>query len=63
MRPKSSLTRKGSVLSRRPPGEFDWKLEAAEIARIWRGGCIIRSVFLDRISKAYQETPDLTTML
>nr|MBM1003580.1 NADP-dependent phosphogluconate dehydrogenase [Desulfofustis sp. PB-SRB1] len=43
--------------------EFDWKLEAAEIARIWRGGCIIRSVFLDRISKAYQETPDLTTML
>jgi 6-phosphogluconate dehydrogenase len=43
--------------------EFDWKLEAAEIARIWRGGCIIRSVFLDRISEAYQETPDLTTML
>ncbi|MGZ7278118.1 hypothetical protein ACXWOP_09255, partial [Streptococcus pyogenes] len=30
-----------------------WNLDLAAIARIWRGGCIIRSVFLNRISDAY----------
>jgi 6-phosphogluconate dehydrogenase len=43
--------------------EFDWKLDFAEIARIWRGGCIIRSVFLDRISDAYRANPALANML
>jgi len=43
--------------------EFDWKLDFAEIARIWRGGCIIRSVFLDRISDAYKASPTLANML
>jgi 6-phosphogluconate dehydrogenase len=43
--------------------EFDWNLDYAEIARIWRGGCIIRSVFLDRISEAYRAQPGLPNML
>lgn len=33
--------------------EFGWNLPLAEIARIWRAGCIIRSRFLDDIAKAY----------
>ena len=43
--------------------EFDWDLDFDEIARIWRGGCIIRSVFLDRISDAYKTNPALANML
>lgn len=43
--------------------EFGWQLDFASIARIWRGGCIIRSVFLDRIAEAYQAAPRLANML
>lgn len=43
--------------------EFAWDLNYASIARIWRGGCIIRSVFLDRIAEAYQESPQPANML
>lgn len=43
--------------------EYGWKLDFAEIARIWRGGCIIRSVFLDRITEAYRENPSLKNLL
>ena len=43
--------------------EYDWNLDYGEIARIWRGGCIIRSVFLDRITEAYRENPDLSNLL
>ncbi|WP_299861564.1 NADP-dependent phosphogluconate dehydrogenase [uncultured Hoeflea sp.] len=38
--------------------EFGWNLPMAEIARIWRAGCIIRSQFLDEIATAYAERPD-----
>lgn len=44
-------------------GEFAWDLDFASIARIWRGGCIIRSVFLDRIAEAYQQRPVPANML
>lgn len=43
--------------------QYSWNLNLAEIARIWRGGCIIRSVFLDRISEAYSREPGLANML
>lgn len=43
--------------------EHGWQLNFADIARIWRGGCIIRSVFLDRIAEAYQENPGLANLL
>lgn len=41
----------------------NWNLNLAEIARIWRGGCIIRSVFLDRIIEAYKKDAGLANML
>jgi len=34
--------------------EYGWDLRLGEIAKIWRGGCIIRARFLDRISEAYK---------
>ena len=43
--------------------EYDWGVDPGEMAMIWRGGCIIRAKFLDRISQAYDAEPDLTTLL
>ena len=39
--------------------EFKYNLNLATIAKIWRGGCIIRSAFLEDIYAAYQKNPDL----
>lgn len=39
--------------------EFEYGLNMAEIAKIWRGGCIIRAEFLEDIYQAYQKKPDL----
>lgn len=43
--------------------EHDWDIDLGEVATIWRGGCIIRAQFLDRIREAYADEPDLTTLL
>jgi 6-phosphogluconate dehydrogenase len=43
--------------------EHNWTLNLGEIATIWRGGCIIRARFLDRIKDAYDENPDLPNLL
>jgi 6-phosphogluconate dehydrogenase len=43
--------------------EFSWDLELGALATIWRGGCIIRAQFLDRIKDAYAESPDLPNMM
>ena len=43
--------------------DFSYDLQLAEIAKIWRGGCIIRSSFLNDIFNAYQQTPDLAHLL
>jgi len=40
-----------------------WPLNLGEIARIWKGGCIIRAAFLDRIKGAYARNPDLANLL
>ncbi len=53
----------GFALMQSVSEEMGWNLNLAEIARIWRGGCIIRSVFLDRITEAYKGAPDLVNML
>jgi 6-phosphogluconate dehydrogenase len=42
---------------------YGWKLNKPEIALMWRGGCIIRSVFLKDITKAYRSNPDLENLL
>ncbi len=43
--------------------EYQYHLNLAEIARIWRGGCIIRARFLDDVSKAYREDPGLPSLI
>ncbi len=43
--------------------EYEWELNYGEIARIWRGGCIIRAAFLDKITEAYNENPNLNNLL
>ncbi len=43
--------------------EYDWGIDLGQIATIWRGGCIIRAAFLDRIRAAYSANPDLPTLL
>ncbi len=43
--------------------EYDWNLDLGQIAVIWRGGCIIRAAFLDRIRAAYANNPELLTLL
>jgi len=43
--------------------ENGWDLKLGEMATIWRGGCIIRARFLNRIREAYDEHPDLDNLL
>jgi 6-phosphogluconate dehydrogenase len=43
--------------------EFCWKLNNGSIALLWRGGCIIRSRFLEDIKKAFDKNPDLENLL
>ncbi|MBC8103623.1 MAG: NADP-dependent phosphogluconate dehydrogenase [Cytophagales bacterium] len=43
--------------------EFDWNLHYGELATIWRGGCIIRARFLDRIKDAYDQDADLPNLM
>jgi 6-phosphogluconate dehydrogenase len=43
--------------------EYDWKIDRGAMATIWRGGCIIRAKFLDRIREAYDDNPALPSLL
>ncbi len=43
--------------------QYGWHIEKGEIARIWRGGCIIRARFLNRITEAYAENPGLVALV
>ncbi|MBY7142256.1 NADP-dependent phosphogluconate dehydrogenase [Virgibacillus sp. NKC19-3] len=43
--------------------ENDWNLRYGDIAMIWRGGCIIRANFLQKIKDAYDREPGLTNLL
>jgi len=51
-----NLIRKGSEI-------YNWNINLGEISRIWKGGCIIRAQFLDKIKQAYQRRPDLPNLL
>jgi 6-phosphogluconate dehydrogenase len=42
---------------------YDWTIDLGAVARIWRGGCIIRAQFLNRIADAYALAPDLPVLL
>jgi 6-phosphogluconate dehydrogenase len=43
--------------------EYGWQVDLGAIAKIWRGGCIIRARFLDRITEAYERDAELTSLL
>src|SRR5437879_1194290 len=43
--------------------EYEWGLDLGSLATIWRGGCIIRAAFLDRIKDAYVLQPDLPNLM
>jgi 6-phosphogluconate dehydrogenase len=43
--------------------EYNWKLNFGEIAMIWRGGCIIRARFLQKIKEAYNNNPKLANLM
>lgn len=43
--------------------QYGWDINLGDMARIWRGGCIIRARFLDRITEAYERDGDLALLL
>jgi 6-phosphogluconate dehydrogenase len=53
----------GFRLLREASSEYNYELNYGEIALMWRGGCIIRSQFLNDIKNAYQTNPDLENLL
>jgi len=53
----------GYTLLRAAAQTYGWNLNYGGIALMWRGGCIIRSVFLGKIKEAFDRNPDLTNLL
>ncbi len=53
----------GFMLLRATAAEFGWSIDYRSVARIWRGGCIIRSRFLNDIAAAYEADADLASLL
>ncbi len=53
----------GYVLMRSAAKRYGWDLAYGDIALMWRGGCIIRSIFLEKIKKAFDNDPELENLL
>jgi len=53
----------GMSLIRAASLEWQWDVNLRELARIWKGGCIIRARFLDSIMRAYERQPELPNLL
>jgi 6-phosphogluconate dehydrogenase len=53
----------GFALMKEAGREYKWSLDFGKIAMIWRGGCIIRAQFLERIKEAYERKPDLQNLM
>jgi 6-phosphogluconate dehydrogenase len=53
----------GFQLMRAAQQEYKWRLNFADLARIWRGGCIIRARFLQKITEAFEREPQLSNLL
>jgi 6-phosphogluconate dehydrogenase len=53
----------GFQLMREAQKEYGWSLNFGEIAQIWRGGCIIRARFLQKITEAFERDPALANLL
>jgi len=53
----------GFALLQAASAQYDWALNASEVALVWRSGCIIRSGFLEPIARAFRETPGLANLV
>ena len=53
----------GFQLMREAQNEYGWQLDFGQISMIWRGGCIIRARFLQKIFEAYQANPEIANLL
>ncbi len=53
----------GYALMRAAAKEYGWNLNYGGIALMWRGGCIIRSVFLGKIKEAFDNNPEISNIL
>ena len=53
----------GYTLMRTAAAHYGWNLNYGGIALMWRGGCIIRSVFLGKIKEAFDNNPELTNLI
>jgi 6-phosphogluconate dehydrogenase len=53
----------GMALLRTASHTYEWDLKLGRIARIWKGGCIIRAQFLGRIKEAYDRNAELASLL
>ena len=53
----------GMALIRAASRQYEWNIDPAEIARIWKGGCIIRAKLLDPVRAAFTARPDLENLL
>ncbi len=53
----------GFALLQEASKEYKWELDFGEIALLWRGGCIIRAQFLNRIKDAFSAQPDLANLM
>jgi 6-phosphogluconate dehydrogenase len=53
----------GMALLSTASSQFNYNLNLSETARIWKGGCIIRAGFLDKIKSAFQDNPTLPNLL
>ena len=53
----------GFMLMRKASQQYNWDLSYENIALIWRGGCIIRSIFLNKIAEAFAKNPNINNLL
>jgi 6-phosphogluconate dehydrogenase len=53
----------GYLLMKAAAKEYNWNLNYGDIALMWRGGCIIRSAFLEKIKDAYHKDSGLSNLL
>lgn len=51
------------MLLKEAADQYNWDLNYGSIALMWRGGCIIRSVFLGQIKNAFDKDPKLSSLL
>ncbi|OGD16611.1 hypothetical protein A2V47_08150 [Candidatus Atribacteria bacterium RBG_19FT_COMBO_35_14] len=60
---KISSYAQGMALLQAASKEYKWDLNLGEVVKGWRSGCIIRAQFLDEVTRAYEENPEMPNLL